>query len=71
VAARGERPPGWGTSDAQELVLPPDSRVVAALAPAYSSPEPGDVKLVKAADGRRTLTVRDSRHEYVFTELVR
>jgi CubicO group peptidase (beta-lactamase class C family) len=96
----------------EKLDLPPNPQLVAALAPAYSSPELGSLKVTKAADGRvrldftdwsshvatrknddgttslvtidpsiggfafvvgakdgkRTLTVRDSQHEYVFTE---
>lgn len=97
----------------EKLASPPDPKIVAELAPAYSSPELGNIKVTKAADGRvrldftdwsshmatrrnddgtlslvtidpsingfafvvgakdgkRTLTVRDSQHEYVFTEV--
>jgi CubicO group peptidase (beta-lactamase class C family) len=96
----------------EKLAVPPDPQVVAALAPAYASPELGSIKVARAADGslglqftdwssrvatrrnddgttslvtidpsvggfafvvgardgKRTLTVRDSQHEYVFTE---
>lgn len=96
----------------EKLVVPPDPQIVAALAAAYSSPELGNIKVVKTGDGRvrfdftdwsshmatrknddgtvslvtidpsitgfafvvgardgkRTLTVRESQHEYVFTE---
>jgi CubicO group peptidase (beta-lactamase class C family) len=99
----------------EKLVLPPEPQAVAALAPTYSSPELGRLKVTKAADervrfdftdwsshmasrrnddgttsfvtidpavsgfamvvgskdGRRTLTVRDSQHEYAFVELGR
>lgn len=96
----------------EKLVVPPDAKAVAALAPAYASPELGRLKVVKvpdgrvrfeftdwstqvasrrnddgttsfvttdpsisgfamvvgAKDGKRALIVRDSQHEYAFTE---
>jgi CubicO group peptidase (beta-lactamase class C family) len=35
----------------EKLAIPPDAQAVAALAPAYSSPELGNIRVVKAGDG--------------------
>jgi CubicO group peptidase (beta-lactamase class C family) len=43
----------------EKLVIPPDPAVVAALAPAYFSPELGRIKVAKVADGRVRLDFTD------------
>lgn len=99
----------------EKLVVPPDPATVTALAPAYASPELGNLRVVKVPggrvrfdftdwsshvasrknddgttslvnidpsiggfafvastkDGKRTLILRDSQHEYAFTEAAR